>query len=194
MTKKGEEHESEILLASYRTLNDFLCAFINKSLPIYSYAVRQRLFFEKILNFELGLKTDRDSQGNVQSVFLIGRQRETRAMRTRLFALQRLRPELHPHTVRRLREFAVHLEHRHVSVRRLLRHELRPRRDHHLPAELRKEETIDRRASTSICFVSVRRETASLAGTEESLEEDSHSGELLDLIVELPGVCVCVYC
>ncbi|UJR08253.1 hypothetical protein I4U23_012526 [Adineta vaga] len=71
LTKKGEEHESEILLASYRNLNEFLCAFINQSLPIYNYSVRQRLFFEKILNLELGLRTTLNTNEQTESTFLI---------------------------------------------------------------------------------------------------------------------------
>ncbi len=42
-TKKGDEHESDILLVSYQNLNDFLCKFIDHSLPIYNYSVRARV-------------------------------------------------------------------------------------------------------------------------------------------------------
>ncbi|CAF1576458.1 unnamed protein product, partial [Adineta ricciae] len=71
LTKKGEEHESEILLASYRNLNEFLCAFMSQSLPIYSYTVRHRYFLEKILNIEFGLRTTPDANGYTESTFFI---------------------------------------------------------------------------------------------------------------------------
>ncbi|CAF4149360.1 unnamed protein product, partial [Rotaria sp. Silwood1] len=41
VNKKIEERESEILLVSYRGLNEFLCAFINRSLPTYPYTIRR---------------------------------------------------------------------------------------------------------------------------------------------------------
>jgi hypothetical protein len=72
-TKKSDEHESDILLASYRSLNEFLCAFIDQSLPIYNYSIRTRLLFEKILNCEFRVGIPRDLSGRTESLFLIGK-------------------------------------------------------------------------------------------------------------------------
>ncbi|CAF1345544.1 unnamed protein product [Adineta steineri] len=71
LTKKGDEHECEILLASYRNLNEFLCAFINQSLPTYSYSIRPRVFLEKILNCELRFRNTPISQEQTESIFYI---------------------------------------------------------------------------------------------------------------------------
>ena len=72
-TKKGDEHESEILLSSYQNLNDFLCKFINHSIPIYNYSVRARVFLEKVVNCEFRIGKSRGSSEHTESVFLIGK-------------------------------------------------------------------------------------------------------------------------
>jgi hypothetical protein len=72
-TKKGEEHESEILLSSYQNLNDFLCKFVDHSLPIYNYSVRGRVLWEKILNCEVRIGNLRGVSEYTESVFLIGK-------------------------------------------------------------------------------------------------------------------------
>lgn len=73
MTKKGEEHESNILLESYQTLNEFLCKFIDHALPIYNYAVRNRVFFEKIFNCEFRGRNRLGATGDVESTFYNGK-------------------------------------------------------------------------------------------------------------------------
>ena len=65
MSKKEEDHESDILFVSYRNLNEFLCAFITRSLPTYQYTIRRRLMWERIFNreFQKGVLNDSsDSQ------------------------------------------------------------------------------------------------------------------------------------
>ena len=72
-TTKNEEHESEILMASYRNLNEFLCAFINHSLPTYNYGIRDRTLMEKILNTEFLILNPSGPGGQVDSVFFVGK-------------------------------------------------------------------------------------------------------------------------
>jgi hypothetical protein len=72
-TKKADEHESEILLTSYQNLNEFLCKFIDHSLPIYNYSIRGRVLFEKILNYEFRIGNLRGLSDQTESVFLIGK-------------------------------------------------------------------------------------------------------------------------
>ncbi|CAF1664968.1 unnamed protein product, partial [Didymodactylos carnosus] len=50
--KKGNEHESEIIMSSYQNLNDFLGAFIDHSLTNLDYTIRERLLMERLLNYE----------------------------------------------------------------------------------------------------------------------------------------------
>ena len=71
--QKGGEHESEILMASYRNLNEFLCAFINHALPIYNYVVRRRFLMEKIFNCEFQRPKSSVLHGDTDSVFYIGK-------------------------------------------------------------------------------------------------------------------------
>jgi len=71
--KKVEEHESEILMTSYRNLNDFLCAFIDHSLPKYNYTIRDRYFIEKILNYEFQVPTPVGLDEQVDSIFFVGK-------------------------------------------------------------------------------------------------------------------------
>ena len=77
LTKKHEEHESEILLASYRNLNDFLTSFISHTLPTYNYIVRGRRLLEKILNCEFRIRNiAADGQGEAESTFFIGKEEQ----------------------------------------------------------------------------------------------------------------------
>ncbi|CAF3900474.1 unnamed protein product [Rotaria sordida] len=46
------EQEAELLMRSYRNLNEFLCAFITHSLPNDRYTIYRRSFLEKLLNHE----------------------------------------------------------------------------------------------------------------------------------------------
>jgi len=71
--KKVEEHESEILMTSYRNLNDFLCAFINHSLPTYKYTIRDRFLIEKILNYEFLVPNLTNPLGQMESTFFVGK-------------------------------------------------------------------------------------------------------------------------
>lgn len=73
MTKKGEEHESKILLESYQTLNEFLCKFLDHALPIYNYAIRGRFFLEKVLNCEFRGRNRLGPSGEIESTFYIGK-------------------------------------------------------------------------------------------------------------------------
>jgi len=71
--KKSDEQESEILMASYRHLNEFLCAFVNHSLPTYHYTIRERFLWEKLLNYEF-YYTNNSLQGTQsESVFFVGK-------------------------------------------------------------------------------------------------------------------------
>ncbi|CAF4483081.1 unnamed protein product, partial [Rotaria sp. Silwood2] len=69
--KKIEERESEILLASYRGLNEFLCAFINRSLPTYNYIIRPRWMLEKLLNCEFRSTRTSELLDKTDSIFYI---------------------------------------------------------------------------------------------------------------------------
>jgi len=60
-------------MQSYRNLNEFLCAFINHSLPAFNYAVRNRLFLEKFLNYEFEGIPATTTQGQIDSVFFVGK-------------------------------------------------------------------------------------------------------------------------
>ena len=61
---------------SYRNLNDFLCAFINQSLPNYHYAVVNRLLLEKIFDYEFRSGYPTGPQGQVESIFFVGELRQ----------------------------------------------------------------------------------------------------------------------
>jgi len=65
-TRKDEERESEILLVSYRNLNEFLMQFIEHSIPIYDYSIRRRVLVEQIFNWDFRTKS-------TENVFLIGK-------------------------------------------------------------------------------------------------------------------------
>ena len=59
-------------MTSYRNLNEFLCAFINHSLPTYDYVIRDRYFLEKILNYEFQVPNPTGGIIQVDSVFFVG--------------------------------------------------------------------------------------------------------------------------
>ena len=61
---------------SYRNLNDFLCAFINQSLPNYHYAVLNRLLLEKIFDYEFRSGYPTGPQGQVESIFFVGKSQD----------------------------------------------------------------------------------------------------------------------
>jgi meckelin len=69
---RKDEHESDVLMASYRTLNEFLCSFINHSLINYNYVVLDRTFWEKVLNYEFRVGNPLETQGNVPNVLFVG--------------------------------------------------------------------------------------------------------------------------
>jgi hypothetical protein len=72
-TTKNDEKESDILMGSYRNLNEFLCAFINHSLPTYNYTIRDRFLIEKILNYEFQFSNISGPAGQTDSVFFYGK-------------------------------------------------------------------------------------------------------------------------
>jgi hypothetical protein len=60
-------------MASYRNLNEFLCAFINHSLPSYNYVIRDRFLIEKILNYEFQYANPTGTPGQLDSIFFVGK-------------------------------------------------------------------------------------------------------------------------
>jgi len=58
---------------SYRNLNEFLCAFINHSLPAYNYSVRERNLIEKLLNYEFQAPNVETGLGDDGSLFFAGK-------------------------------------------------------------------------------------------------------------------------
>jgi len=60
-------------MVSYRNLNEFLCAFINHSLPTYNYVVRDRYFLEKLLNYEFQVIPTTGIQAQIDSIFFVGK-------------------------------------------------------------------------------------------------------------------------
>jgi hypothetical protein len=60
-------------MTSYRNLNEFLCAFINHSLPRYNYVIRDRLLIEKLLNYEFQVPTPAGAEGQMDSIFFVGK-------------------------------------------------------------------------------------------------------------------------
>lgn len=98
MTKKGEEHESNILLESYQTLNEFLCKFLDHALPTYTYAVRNRVFFEKILNCEFRGRNRLGASGDIESTFYNGETISFSEIIQSIFFSNRSRSEFHSNT------------------------------------------------------------------------------------------------
>jgi len=60
-------------MASYRNLNEFLCAFINHSLPTYNYSIKDRFLLEKILNYEFQVLPPTGTLGQSDSIFFVGK-------------------------------------------------------------------------------------------------------------------------
>ena len=62
---------------SYRNLNDFLCSFINHSLPNYDYKILERRFIEKLFDYDFQI-VPRGMRGVGQplmseSIFTVGK-------------------------------------------------------------------------------------------------------------------------
>ena len=68
----SEQNDSEILMTSYRNLNDFLCAFINRSLPTHNYYIRDRIFLEKLFNYEFQAATRPGAPEPIDNFFFVG--------------------------------------------------------------------------------------------------------------------------
>ena len=81
----NEQNDSEILMRSHRTLNDFLCAFINHSLPTYNYYIQDRFFLEKLLNYEFRTVNRPGTPGSDVSVFFVGKFKKESSTRFALF-------------------------------------------------------------------------------------------------------------
>lgn len=145
-SKKDDDHESEILLASYRNLNDFLCSFLSRLLPTHNYVVRRRYPLEKILNIEFQ-KTQ--IAGSSDSIFYKGSIEEifTNRKKNDFVLLRRSGSKFHSLFFLWPREFFVHLEHGHFSLRRLFRFQLRSRRLYHFLVQCGKKN------STNIKFL-----------------------------------------
>lgn len=71
--KQNDEKDAENLMISYRKLNDFLCAYINHSVPAYTYSIRERTFWEKLFNYEFENSNDLRGYGEEETVFLVGK-------------------------------------------------------------------------------------------------------------------------
>lgn len=71
-TRQVNQNDANIIMESYRHLNDFLCAFINHSLPQYDYVIRKRSFLEKLLNYEFENSNPNGLYEEEESVFFIG--------------------------------------------------------------------------------------------------------------------------
>lgn len=72
-TRGNEQNDTDILMAAYRNLNDFLCAFINHSLPTHNYYIRDRLFLEKLFNYEFQAATRPGTPAPIDNVFFVGK-------------------------------------------------------------------------------------------------------------------------
>jgi hypothetical protein len=60
-------------MESYRNLNEFLCAFINHSLPSTNYTIRDRVFIEKVLNYEFLVPNQMGITGQIDNVLFYGK-------------------------------------------------------------------------------------------------------------------------
>lgn len=60
-------------MEAYRNINEFLCAFINHSLPLYNYVIRERNFFEKLINYEFQSPNPGATIGDEGSLFFVGK-------------------------------------------------------------------------------------------------------------------------
>ncbi|CAF0826220.1 unnamed protein product [Adineta steineri] len=69
--KKSAENSLDVLMKSYKNLNEFLCSFIDHALPSHNYIVRDRTFIEKLLNYEFQQAIPSVLQGESRNVFLV---------------------------------------------------------------------------------------------------------------------------
>ena len=60
-------------MAAYRNLTEFLCAFINHSLPLYNYVIRERNLFEKLINYEFQSPEPGATLDDPGSLFFVGK-------------------------------------------------------------------------------------------------------------------------
>jgi len=60
-------------MTSYRTLNEFLCAFINHALPRHSYSIRDRSSIEKFLNYEFQVFDPTATPGQIGNILFVGK-------------------------------------------------------------------------------------------------------------------------
>ncbi|CAF4828802.1 unnamed protein product [Rotaria sp. Silwood1] len=50
--KRTDEKDAELLMRAYQSINEFLCAFITRSLPNDQYTIQRRRFLGKLLNYD----------------------------------------------------------------------------------------------------------------------------------------------
>ena len=177
MSKKEEEHESDILLVSYRNLNEFLCAFIKRSLPTYTYSIRRRFFWERIFNREF-LKAALSESSD--STFFAGKR--TTSLAPFLICLSlRSRSKCGQSVVSRPRELTVHVEHGHLSPGGLFCLQLCSRSHYYLHFECGKHCSILFNRNRMVQSRIDRRETSTLIGPSEYLKENVNLEEFSHL-------------
>ena len=69
---KTDDNYTQVLLQSYQNLNGFLCAFVDRSLPLHQYYVRNRFLLEKLLDHEFQIDESSEFIGRVNNVLFIG--------------------------------------------------------------------------------------------------------------------------
>jgi meckelin len=74
-TAQDAERYANILLQSYQNLNGFLCAFIDHSLPIHQYHIRNRFLLEKIFNYEFQIGIGPNLTGYLDNLFYVDNER-----------------------------------------------------------------------------------------------------------------------
>ncbi len=74
-TGQDTEAYANILLQSYQNLNSFLCAYIDHSLPIHQYYIRNRYLLEKIFNYEFQIGIRPNLTGYIDNLFFIDNER-----------------------------------------------------------------------------------------------------------------------
>lgn len=72
-TREIIEQQANQMLESYQNINQFLCAFINRSLVDYPYLIRQRYFLERIFNYEFQTRYPSDLPGDSYNLLFVGR-------------------------------------------------------------------------------------------------------------------------
>jgi len=83
------ERRTDILLQSYQNLNGFLCAFINLSLPSYSYFIRNRYLLEKILNYEFQIRGRSSLEGQMDNLLFVGKKNYLLKIKINIFCFNR---------------------------------------------------------------------------------------------------------